>query len=74
MNAQEAGEEMSFTLRLVVALVVEKKHEEFLAQQQGRLVPSEQSYFGRWPSRLASKLGVEERTIQVCVEGRKRIL
>jgi hypothetical protein len=63
---QEAGEEMSLTLRLVVALVVEKKHTEFLAQQQaGRVIPSEPSYFGRWPSRLASRLGVEESEIQV---------
>jgi hypothetical protein len=61
---KEVGEELSLVHQLVVALVLEKKHVEYL--QQHALGPSDNiSFGGKWPSKLAAKLNVEENVIQV---------
>jgi tetratricopeptide (TPR) repeat protein len=63
LEKEAGGEEMDNAARLVVALVLEKKHEEYL-QRYPATADDRQVYYGRWVQRLATKLAVSEETIQ----------
>ncbi len=63
LEKEASGEEMDNTAKLVVALVLEKKHEEYL-QKYPATADDKQVYYGRWVARLAAKLGVSEDTVQ----------
>ncbi len=63
LEKEAGGEEMDNVARLVVALVLEKKHEEYL-QRYPATADDRQVYYGRWVPRLAAKLAVPEETVQ----------
>ena len=71
LEKEAGGEELDNVLRLVVALALEKKHEEYL-QKYPPTDADRQVYYGRWVPRLATKLGLSEEMVQTLLGVVKR--